>query len=146
MGLLHLPATNVAQNNPGATRGLLGFIRIAKISAGSYLWIMQPNETVALLAAANEVRRLVGLDFARPSENADRTVVSEIDPSEVRLAQQYLWLREGLSALFGADFASAQSWLRTENLDLGARPVDLLQSSKGLETVCNYLSAFQHRS
>lgn len=107
---------------------------------------MQPNETVALLAAANEVKRLLGLDFARPSENADRTVVSEIDPSDVRLAQQFLWLREGLSAFFGADFASAQSWLRTENLDLGARPVDLLQSSKGLETVCNYLSAFQHRS
>lgn len=111
---------------------------------------MGPDETSALIAAANKVQRSLGLCTApsgQPSKNANRKFFAETDASNIKMAQQLLWLWESLSGLFGTDLASARAWLREENIDLEARPVDLIESSSnGLETVCNYLSSYQHRS
>ena len=61
------------------------------------------------------------------------------------LGQYLVRLFRGLDAIMGSDDAAAQSWLRTVNLDLGARPLDLIGSIKGLTQTCDYVDAFRAR-
>jgi uncharacterized protein (DUF2384 family) len=50
-----------------------------------------------------------------------------------------------LDALTGSDDKSTMSWLRTENKDLGGRPIDLIKTVKGLAEVSNYVDDFRAR-
>jgi ABC-type transporter Mla subunit MlaD len=61
------------------------------------------------------------------------------------LAQYLLRLFRSLDALVGSDDKAAQAWLRTPNLDLGTRPIDLLSTFTGLSRVCDYVDAFRAR-
>ena len=54
-------------------------------------------------------------------------------------------LFRGLDAVMGSDDAAAQGWLGAVNLDLDARPLDLIDSFKGLMTVCDYVDAHRAR-
>jgi hypothetical protein len=45
--------------------------------------------------------------------------------------------------MMGSDDAASISWLRAENMDLGARPIDLIQTVSGLMDVCNYVDDFR---
>ena len=40
---------------------------------------------------------------------------------------------------------AARSWLATRNADLDARPIDLVDTFKGLMTVCDYVDAYRAR-
>lgn len=67
-------------------------------------------------------------------------------PSKSFEAGQFLLrLFRSLDALLGSDDQAARSWLATCNLDLGARPIDLIDSFKGLITVCDYVDAHRAR-
>lgn len=61
------------------------------------------------------------------------------------LGQYFVRLFRSLDALTGSDDKSAISWLRTENQDLGGRPIDLIETVKGLAEVSNYVDDFRAR-
>lgn len=61
------------------------------------------------------------------------------------LGQYFVRLFRSLDALTGSDDKSAISWLRTENTDLGGRPIDLIITVKGLSEVSNYVDDFRAR-
>jgi hypothetical protein len=61
------------------------------------------------------------------------------------LGQYFVRLFRSLDALTGSDDQSAISWLRTENKDLGGRPIDLIKTVKGLGEVSNYVDDFRAR-
>lgn len=76
-----------------------------------------------------------------------RSGKAELDPASKSFeAGQYLLrLFRSLDALLGSDDLAAQSWLATSNLDLDAPPIDLIDSFKGLMTVCDYVDAHRAR-
>ena len=62
------------------------------------------------------------------------------------LGQYFVRLFRSLDALTGSDDKSAMSWLRTENKDLGGRPIDLIETVKGLAEVSSYVDDFRART
>jgi uncharacterized protein (DUF2384 family) len=72
---------------------------------------------------------------------------SELDPASksFEAGQFLLRLFRSLDALLGSDDMAARTWLATPNLDLEARPLDLIDSFKGLMTVCDYVDAHRAR-
>ena len=72
---------------------------------------------------------------------------SELDPASksFEAGQFLLRLFRSLDALLGSDDMAARSWLATRNVDLDARPIDLVDSFKGLMTVCDYVDAYRAR-
>lgn len=55
-------------------------------------------------------------------------------------AQLLLKLFYSIDGHFAGDDAAARSWLFAHNVDLGARPVDLIQRQRGLRIVSDYLT------
>lgn len=76
-----------------------------------------------------------------------RSGKAELDPASksFEAAQFLLRLFRSLDALLGSDDISARAWLATFNLDLDARPIDLIDSFRGLFTVCDYVDAYRAR-
>ena len=76
-----------------------------------------------------------------------RSARSELDPASksFEAGQFLLRLFRSLDALLGSDDMAARTWLATPNLDLEARPLDLIDSFKGLMTVCDYVDAHRAR-
>lgn len=72
---------------------------------------------------------------------------AELDPASksFEAGQFLLRLFRSLDALLGSDDLAARSWLATPNLDLEARPIDMIDSFKGLMTVCDYVDAHRAR-
>ena len=71
----------------------------------------------------------------------------QLDPAtkSFEAGQFLLRLFRSLDALLGSDDLAARSWLATPNLDLDACPIDLIDSFKGLLTVCDYVDAHRAR-
>lgn len=59
------------------------------------------------------------------------------------LGQYLIRLFRSLDALMGSDDRAAISWLRTANLDLGGRPIDLIRSIRGLGDVTDYVDDYR---
>ena len=76
-----------------------------------------------------------------------RSGQARLDPASksFEAGQFLLRLFRSLDALLGSDDQAARSWLATRNLDLDARPIDLIDSFKGLITVCDYVDAHRAR-
>ena len=53
-------------------------------------------------------------------------------------------LFRGLDAMMGSDDAASLAWLRSPNLDLDGRPIDLIRSIRGLGAVADYVD--DHRA
>lgn len=72
---------------------------------------------------------------------------SVLDPASksFEAGQFLLRLFRSLDALLGSDDDAARRWLETRNLDLEARPFDLIDSFRGLITVCDYVDAHRAR-
>ncbi|WP_225008056.1 antitoxin Xre/MbcA/ParS toxin-binding domain-containing protein [Novosphingobium percolationis] len=72
---------------------------------------------------------------------------SVLDPASksFEAGQFLLRLFRSLDALLGSDDDAARRWLETRNLDLDARPFDLIDSFRGLITVCDYVDAHRAR-
>lgn len=69
-----------------------------------------------------------------------------LGPNQVRRAQRLLLIYDDLTTLVGDDQTSISSWLRAQNLDLKARPIDLLRTEAGLDKLGDYVAAYRHRS
>lgn len=76
-----------------------------------------------------------------------RSGKSFLDPASksFEAGQFLLRLFRSLDALVGSDDEAARSWLTAHNLDLEARPIDLIDSFRGLVTVCDYVDAHRAR-
>lgn len=76
-----------------------------------------------------------------------RSGQAKLDPASKSFeAGQYLLrLFRSLDAMMGSDDAAAKSWLAAPNLDLEAKPLELIDSFKGLMTVCDYVDAHRAR-
>jgi uncharacterized protein (DUF2384 family) len=70
-----------------------------------------------------------------------------LDPASksFEAASYLLRLFRSLDALMGSDDGAARRWLVAQNLDLDARPVDLIDSFKGLMTVCDHVDSYRAR-
>ena len=59
--------------------------------------------------------------------------------------QFLLRLFRSLDALMGSDDHAARRWLTTANLDLAARPIELVDTFRGLIAVCDYVDGYRAR-
>ena len=89
--------------------------------------------------------RVLGLSEASVSRMKAGTFAPAQDGKPFELALLFIRLFRSLDALLGSDDASKRSWLRSPNLDLGGRPVDLIQSVTGLVAVADHVDAYRAR-
>ncbi len=120
---------------PGETQARDGRILTSAIARIADFWGL----TNAKLGA------VLGLSAATISRL--RAGKAELDPASksFEAGQFLLRLFRSLDALLGSDDLAARSWLATPNLDLDARPIDMIDSFKGLMTVCDYVDAHRAR-
>lgn len=76
-----------------------------------------------------------------------RSGQAKLDPASksFEAGQHLLRLFRSLDAMMGSDDKAARSWLAAPNLDLEAKPLELIDSFKGLMTVCDYVDAHRAR-
>jgi uncharacterized protein (DUF2384 family) len=88
---------------------------------------------------------VLGLSSATASRL--RSEQTRLDPvsKSFEVGQFLVRLFRSLDALMGSDDAAARSWLSAANLDLEARPIELIDSFKGLIKVCDYVDAYRAR-
>ena len=88
---------------------------------------------------------ILGLSSATASRL--RRAQARLDPASksFEAGQFLLRLFRGLDALMGSDDAAARRWLAAENLDLGGRPFDRLDTMRGLIEVCDYVDFHRAR-
>jgi hypothetical protein len=65
------------------------------------------------------------------------------DDKSFELGQYLVRLFRSLDAILGSDDQAAVGWLRTVNLDLEARPIDLIVTIRGLMDVADYVDDFR---
>ena len=88
---------------------------------------------------------VLGLSPATASRLKAGTSLLDPASKSFEAGQFLLRLFRGLDALMGSDDEASRRWLGTENLDLEARPIDLIDSFRGLITVCDYVDAHRAR-
>lgn len=65
--------------------------------------------------------------------------------TEFELGQYFVRLFRSLDSIMGSDDGASMSWLKSPNLDLGGRPVDMMQSITGLFRVADYIDGYRAR-
>lgn len=70
-----------------------------------------------------------------------------LDPSAkaFELGQYLVRLFRSIDALMGSDDRASIEWLKTANLDLGGRPIDLIRTIRGLSEVTGYADDYRAR-
>ncbi len=117
---------------------------------------LQPDDGKVLTSAIARIAEFWGLTnpklgailgVSESTASRLRSGKPQLDPASksFEAAQFLLRLFRSLDALLGSDDMSARAWLATANLDLDARPIDLVDSFKGLITVCDYVDAHRAR-
>jgi uncharacterized protein (DUF2384 family) len=86
---------------------------------------------------------ILGLSPATASRLRSGTFHMEPQSKAFELGQHLLRLFRGLDALMGSDDEASISWLKTPNLDLDGRPLDLIRTIKGLGEVTHYVDDFR---
>jgi uncharacterized protein (DUF2384 family) len=86
---------------------------------------------------------MLGLSAASVSRLRSGSFELDRSNKAFELGQYLVRLFRSLDALMGSDDDAAMSWLRTANLDLEGRPIDLIRSVKGLGEVTNYVDDFR---
>jgi uncharacterized protein (DUF2384 family) len=88
---------------------------------------------------------ILGVSMATASRL--RSGQSQLDPASksYEAAQFLLRLFRSLDALLGSDDIAAKSWLATENLDLGGKPIEQIETMRGLMAVCDYVDFYRAR-
>jgi uncharacterized protein (DUF2384 family) len=76
-----------------------------------------------------------------------RSGQAALDPASksFEAGQFLLRLFRGLDALLGSDDDAARRWLATDNFDLQARPIDRIETMRGLMEVCDYVDFYRAR-
>jgi len=106
----------------------------AVVRAAGFLGLSQAALAEVLGVSGATVSRLVGgRDLLQPARRR-----------EWEFALLFVRLYRSLGALVGND-ADARTWLRNDNLALGARPVELIRGAEGMVRVLHYLDASRGR-
>ena len=76
-----------------------------------------------------------------------RSGQARLDPASkaFEAGQFLLRLFRSLDALMGSDDDAARRWLQATNLDLAARPIELVDTFRGLIAVCDYVDGYRAR-
>lgn len=76
-----------------------------------------------------------------------RSGETRLDPASksFEAGQFLLRLFRSLDALLGSDDSAAKQWLETNNLDLGGKPIDQIDTMRGLIEVCDYVDSYRAR-
>ncbi|WP_039394823.1 antitoxin Xre/MbcA/ParS toxin-binding domain-containing protein [Novosphingobium sp. MBES04] len=76
-----------------------------------------------------------------------RSGETRLDPASksFEAGQFLLRLFRSLDALLGSDDGAARQWLETNNLDLGGKPIDQIDTMRGLIEVCDYVDFYRAR-
>ena len=96
--------------------------------------------------SAEELSRITGIeagDLARTDGAEGRDTLTT---NQTQAVLQLLELHDGLSAIFGEHDSEAANWLRTRNIDLDAKPVELIATTDGLKAVSEYVAAYRSKS
>lgn len=116
----------------------------------------QPDRATALSAAIVRIAEFWALSNTKlaailgvsaPTVSRLKRGTSELDPASksFEAGQFLLRLFRSLDALLGSDDAAARRWLDTVNLDLAAKPIDKLDTMRGLIEVCDYVDFYRAR-
>lgn len=115
-----------------------------------------PDKAATLSSALARIAEFWGLSNAKlgailglsaPTISRMKRGETALDPASKSFeAGQFLVrLFRNLDAMLGSDDAAAKRWLDTPNLDLGARPIDEIETMRGLIAVCDYVDFHRAR-
>lgn len=87
------------------------------------------------------------LGLSAPTVSRLRSGAYRLEPGSkpFELAQHLLRLFRSLDSWLGQDDAAARSWLATRNTDLGAAPIELIATVRGLLRTGDYVDALRAR-
>jgi Antitoxin Xre/MbcA/ParS C-terminal toxin-binding domain/Antitoxin Xre-like helix-turn-helix domain len=91
----------------------------------------------------DQLGSILGLSPATASRLRSGGFKLEASSKAFELGQYLVRLFRSLDAMMGSDDAASIAWLRTANLDLDGRPIDLIRSIRGLQDVANYVDDFR---
>ncbi|HLW93167.1 MAG TPA: MbcA/ParS/Xre antitoxin family protein [Roseiarcus sp.] len=103
---------------------------VAKAALRAATQLKIPNRLLAQIIGVSEA------SVSRAAQGAFR-----LDGKPLELALLFIRLFRSLDAIVGGDAATAASWIRADNIALGAKPIDLIQRVPGLTDVIAYLDA-----
>jgi hypothetical protein len=87
------------------------------------------------------VGQIIGISDASVSRMRAGSYTLPLGSKQFELAQYLVRLFRSLDAMTGGDDAASQSWLRTPNIVLGGKPIDLMLTAQGLLTVLAYVDS-----
>lgn len=116
----------------------------------------KPDRAVALSTAIVRIAEFWSLSNAKlglilglsaPTISRLKRGTTELDPASksFEAGQFLLRLFRSLDALLGSDDAAARRWLDTPNLDLGGKPIEKLETMRGLIELCDYVDFHRAR-
>ena len=116
----------------------------------------EPDRATALSAAIVRIAEFWALSNAKlgvilglsaPTVSRLKRGTTELDPASksFEAGQFLLRLFRSLDALLGSDDAAAKRWLDTLNLDLAAKPIDKIDTIRGLIELCDYVDFYRAR-
>jgi hypothetical protein len=116
----------------------------------------KPETATVLTSAVARIAEFWGLSNAKlglvlgvSSATASRlrSGQSTLDPASksFEAGQFLLRLFRSLDALLGSDDEAARRWLSMDNLDLRAKPIERIDTMRGLIEVCDYVDFYRAR-
>jgi len=87
------------------------------------------------------VGQIIGISDASVSRMRAGSYTLPLGSKQFELAQYLVRLFRSLDAMTGSDDAASQSWLRTPNIVLEGKPIDLILTAQGLLTVLAYVDS-----
>ena len=113
-----------------------------------------PTEAAVLSKAVANAARLWGLSNDRlgriigvsaPTASRLRAGAWHLErgTKPFELGQYFVRLFRSLDSLMGSDDKASVSWLKTRNIDLDGKPIDLILTIRGLTEVANYVDDFR---
>lgn len=104
-------------------------------------------KAASIWALSNEtLGNIIGVSAPTVSRLRNGKWTLERGTKPFELAQMFVRLFRSLDALVGGDDAAATAWLASANDDLGARPIELVQTIRGLFLVADYVDEFRGRA
>src|SRR5882724_10540558 len=85
--------------------------------------------------------RIIGLSEASISRMARGRFALDSGDKAYELSLLFIRLFRSLDSIVGGDEATARAWLRNENLALGDKPIEMIETVPGLVSVLAYLDA-----
>ena len=106
------------------------------------------SEAVARVAACwkltnEQLGAVLGLSPATASRLRSGGFQLDRSTKAFELGQYLVRLFRSLDALMGSDDDASVSWLKTANLDLQGRPIDLIRTVRGLSEVADYVDDYR---